>query len=590
MVKNIARKKKRRFQGNTKKVPSINESDQSVSAECSRKRKLKESLNQSVASLNQLDEDDYYLFINFKILKQSLETSLACPECHQSKMQLINNHDARMGFANHLKLLCSHCNFENSFFTSKQSEKQASKQGRNMFEVNIRSVIAFREIGRGFESVSTFARCMNMCSISDPTYRNINDKLYNAYAIAANESMRKAADEVASSSTFPTHESGISMARAKIDGAWQKRGHSSANGVITVTIGNKCVDTYVLSKHCKQCEIWERRHGTPQYDAWKNDHVCSVNHTASSGAMEAAGAIKMFHRSITKNNLIYHEYLGDGDTSSFKAVVDAKPYQDYNVSPIKLECVGHVQKRLGTRLRNKVKEYKGTKTPIAGKGKLHEKAINSMQNYYGLAIRQNLGNIYAMKKAIGAILWHCTEFTDMNFRHRFCPSSKDSWCKFQRDKVTKQNTYKATISLPKWVHDIIRPVFDNLANDELLTKCVHGETQNPNEAFNNIIWTRCPKTIYVNRQVLETGVNSAVLHYNEGSRGINSVLSSFSIESGIFMERGTIQKNTKSIKKADIKSSEKTKKRRKHIRAIHKGLIVKEKEQEPAESYIAGGF
>ena len=56
------------------------------------------------------------------------------------------------------------------------------------------------------------------------------------------------------------------------------------------------------------------------------------------------------------------------------------------------------------------------------------------------------------------------------------------------------------------------------------------------------------------------------------------------------MERGTIQKNTKSIKKADIKSSEKTKKRRKHIRAIHKGLIVKEKEQEPAESYIAGGF
>ena len=140
-----------------------------------------------------------------------------------------------------------------------------------------------------------------------------------------------------------------------------------------------------------------------------------------------------------------------------------------------------------------------------------------------------------MKKAIGALLWHCTEFTDMNFRHRFCPSSKDSWCKFQRDKVTKQNTYKATTSLPKWVHDIIRSVFDNLANDELLTKCVHGETQNPNEAFNTIIWTRCPKTIYVNRQVLETGVNSEVLHYNEGSRGINSVLSSFSIESGIFM-------------------------------------------------------
>lgn len=72
-----------------------------------------------------------------------------------------------------------------------------------------------------------------------------------------------------------------------------------------------------------------------------------------------------------------------------------------------------------------------------------------------------------------------------------------------------------------------------------------------------------PKTIYVNRQILETGVNSAVLHYNEGSRGINSVLSSFCIMSGVFMERGTIQKNTKSINKGDIKSSEKTKKKKK---------------------------
>ena len=43
--------------------------------------------------------------------------------------------------------------------------------------------------------------------------------------------MKKAADEVASSS--PTRHSGTSLARAKIDGAWQKRGHSSGNSVVT---------------------------------------------------------------------------------------------------------------------------------------------------------------------------------------------------------------------------------------------------------------------------------------------------------------------------------------------------------------------
>ena len=75
--------------------------------------------------------------------------------------------------------------------------------------------------------------------------------------------MKKAADEIASSS--PSHQSGIPLARDKIDSAWQKRSHSSANGVVTVTVRNKCVDTHVLSKHCRQCQIWEIQQGTPEY-------------------------------------------------------------------------------------------------------------------------------------------------------------------------------------------------------------------------------------------------------------------------------------------------------------------------------------
>ena len=71
--------------------------------------------------------------------------------------------------------------------------------------------------------------------------------------------------------------------------------------------------------------------------------------------------------------------MGDGDTSSFKAVVDSKPYGKYNITPTKLECVGHVQKRLGTRLRNKVKEYRGTNIPIADRGQLNEKTIHSAE-------------------------------------------------------------------------------------------------------------------------------------------------------------------------------------------------------------------
>ena len=248
--------------------------------------------------------------------------------------------------------------------------------------------------------------------------------------------------------------------------------------------------------------------------------------------------------------------MGDGDTSSFKAVVDFKPNEKCNITPTILECVGHVQKRLGAHLRNKVKEYKSTSIPVGARGQLNEKTINSMQNFHGLAIRQNLNDKYEIKKAIGAILFLCTDITDTESRHHFRPPGEDSWWKYKKDIVTGKSTYRKTINLPKWIYHIIRPVFDALADDDVLSKCFHGETQNPNEAFNNVVWTRCPKTIYVSRSIMELGVNSAVLHYNEVACGISKVFSYFKIDNGYYMEKGSIKRNIVSIGKMDIKSSE----------------------------------
>ena len=112
-----------------------------------------------------------------------------------------------------------------------------------------------------------------------------------------------------------------------------------------------------------------------------------------------------------------------------------------------------------------VKEYKGTATPLSGKGKLTEKVINSLQNFYGIAIRQNSGNLYEMNKAVGAILWHCTDMVDIEVRHQFCPKGECSWCKYQRDKITGEKTYKANLNILKWIHDIIKPVFIEFSSD-----------------------------------------------------------------------------------------------------------------------------
>ena len=42
---------------------------------------------------------------------------------------------------------------------------------------------------------------------------------------------------------------------------------------------------------------------------------------------------------------------------------------------------------------------------ILGKGRLTDRAINLLQNYFGMAIRQN-SDVSSMKKAIGAVLFY----------------------------------------------------------------------------------------------------------------------------------------------------------------------------------------
>ena len=56
----------------------------------------------------------------------------------------------------------------------------------------------------------------------------------------------------------------------------------------------------------------------------------------------------------------YIEYIGDGDNKSYKTVCDAKPYGP-DIKITKVECMDHVQKRMGTHLRNLKKNLSGKK-------------------------------------------------------------------------------------------------------------------------------------------------------------------------------------------------------------------------------------
>ncbi|GBL84103.1 hypothetical protein AVEN_7492-1, partial [Araneus ventricosus] len=71
-------------------------------------------------------------------------------------------------------------------------------------------------------------------------------------------------------------------------------------------------------------------------------------------------------------------------------------------------------------------------------------------------------------------------------------------------------------SLPEPVLVSTKKVFRELADKKLLSKGIHGRTQNPNEGFNNCVWERIPKTTFVGINTLKIGVMDAVLCFNDG--------------------------------------------------------------------------
>ena len=453
-------------------------------------------------------------------------------------------------------------------------------------------VLAFREIGRGLTALETFAQCLNMPNcITQAPYDSIKKSLLRSYTEVSHASQAKAAKETKEELGLLGIDDVVDCS-VSVDGTWQKRGYSSLNGVVTLmsNANGKCLDTQALSKSCRVCKYWERRKDETQ--GLTNQHACSINHKESAGAMEVSGAITMFKRSVACHNLRYTGYIGDGDTKAHQSVVDSKPYGD-DTKIDKLECIGHVQKRMGTRLRNLVKDMRGQKLsdgkPLSGRNRLTKKTINMMQNYYGMAIRQNVSCLYSMKKSVMAILFHCSESSDEEDRHKFCPRTEISWCKYQSDKITGKNTYKAHNCIPKAVKEVLIKIFKDLSSDVLLSKCLHGQTQNINECLHSLIWQRCPKEVHTSRMTMEIAAASAVVQYNEGATRINCVMKRLGIVPGKFMTKAGKIRDKKRLNNSLRKSSETGKKRRKQLRSARKGYEDKEKEQE-GDIYLSGAY
>ncbi|GFV26438.1 uncharacterized protein TNCV_4308371 [Trichonephila clavipes] len=146
-----------------------------------------------------------------------------------------------------------------------------------------------------------------------------------------------------------------------------------------------------MSSFCKGCDSWKRRKGSPAYKKWKILHVkeCLKNHNGSAGMMETVGMVRILQRSLSHRSVRYTSYIGDGDSKNILIYYCIQSvWRRYHSFKKKIECVGRVQKRMGTRLR-KLKQMSSKLSDgksIGGKGRLTDRMIDLITTYYGNAI------------------------------------------------------------------------------------------------------------------------------------------------------------------------------------------------------------
>lgn len=320
-----------------------------------------EAVGTSARKLSTIDPDDFevdegfaYRILNFLTVFTAISQAVVCKKC---KSDVTFTECGKRGLGFKIVISCQNCD-KISIPSSPFIEKA--------YDINRRIILAMRLLGVGLNGVIKFCAFMEL---PRPIFQSFYDKVVQRIAADAKEvceqSMKNAAQEEKKKSDEKGNTSGITVSG---DGSWRKRGFTSLFGFVSL-IGwctGKVVDILVKSKYCKACEFWEKKSDTDEYKEWLETHVneCQSNHEGSAGKMEVDAVIEMFQRSESVHQLKYANYVGDGDSKTFKDIVNAQPYENFSVR--KKECIDHVQKRMGTRLRNEKKNLRSRR-----KGQAH---------------------------------------------------------------------------------------------------------------------------------------------------------------------------------------------------------------------------
>lgn len=546
-----------------------------------------------------IDPSANYSFIHWSVFL-TLQTILICKVCKKD-IKFYKTNMKTVGYE--LEVSCG---------CVKSTLISTSPKIRSGYEINRRLVYVMRLLGVGMVGINNFLGLMDMTSSGfgkQGYYNCINHILLAVSAVC--EAVFKKAVKEEQELNIKNGNTADELAVSG-DGSWPKRGFSSLLGLVSLIgkYSNKIVDVIVKSSYCQGCKTCQYEEGTIDYEAWWEDHEkdCTANHEGSAGLMEVKGVIEMFERSVSRYNVKYEFYIGDGDTKTFKQLVDSKPYNDNPVVK-KKECVLHVKKRMFKRAKeakkqltllkkakkalektnekDKKKAAAKNKEPVEKTLSLTGAVMSKLSLYYQLAILQNSESVEGMKKAIWCTYYHMSS-TDSNPQHEFCPTGVDSWCKYRKAEAeNKLKNYKHPPAFDNDIQELLKPIYEDLTTDDLLERCVGANTQNNNESFNACVWNIVPKHMFAGKKIIEIAAYSAACVFNEGSFTILKVMETMGVHIGYEAKQHALNVDEVRVSQAERRSSLASKETRTALRNT-RILLNDQYEEEEGVVYGAG--
>ncbi len=270
-------------------------------------------------------------------------TDFICQKCELGK--LVFSEEKRSGLKSSFIFRCENCSNSLKFHSSPTYDDDEN--------INTAAVLGTISIGLGNYHLEELLAHLNIPTMSYDTYHKCEEKRIQPECLKLCKQLEDAAlaeEIILARETNEVDSAGNALIAVEFDGSWEKRSYatkfSSLAGCAAI-IGlrtNKILYSAIKQKYCHICKLAKSRNTTPR------QHDCKRNYEGPSCGMETQIVVDGY-KYCNGKGARFNRFVGDGDSSTYKALRDLQIYKEPMVMIEKFECVNHL-------FRNFFKQWK----------------------------------------------------------------------------------------------------------------------------------------------------------------------------------------------------------------------------------------